>query len=135
MTTAELDRRSSQLAGAMSTRGLGVGDRLALGLPNSPELFMAAFAGWKLGATPIPVRWDLPEWELDRLREVIGARVHLGDDDLPWICSTADADVPDLPDVVAPRMHGICSSGSTGTPKIIVERSVRRSVTRSSARR
>ena len=120
VTTAELDRRSSQLAGALAARGLGFGDRLALGLPNSPELMMAAFAGWKLGATPIPVRWDLPDWELDQLREVIGARVHLGDDALPWIRATADAAVPDLPDVVSERMHGICSSGSTGTPKIIV---------------
>ncbi len=120
LTTTELDRRSSQLAGSMATKGLGPGDRLALGLRNSPELMMAAFAGWKLGATPIPVRWDLPDWELDQLREVIGARVHLGDDDLPWIRSTADAEVPELPEVVSARMHGICSSGSTGTPKIIV---------------
>ena len=34
LTTAELDRRSSQLAGAMATKGLGPGDRLALGLPQ-----------------------------------------------------------------------------------------------------
>lgn len=120
LTRAELDRRSSQLAGAMAAKGLGLGDRLALGLPNSPEMLIAAFAGWKVGATPIPVRWDLPEWELDQLRAVIGARLHLGEDDLAWIRATADLEVPDLPDVVAPRLHGICSSGSTGTPKIIV---------------
>ena len=46
LTTAELERRSSQLAGALAARGLGFGDRLALGLPNSPELMMAAFAAW-----------------------------------------------------------------------------------------
>ena len=120
MTTVELDRRSSQLAGALAARGLGFGDRLALRLPNSPELLMAAFAGWKVGATPIPVRWDLPDWELEQLRQVIGARVELGEDDLAWIDATADAEVPELPDVVSERMHGICSSGSTGTPKIIV---------------
>ena len=120
VTTAEMDRRSSQLAGALAARGLGLGDRLALGLPNCPELMMAAFAGWKLGATPIPVRWDLPAWELDQLREVIAARVHLGEADLAWIRGTVDAEVPELPDVVSERMHGICSSGSTGTPKIIV---------------
>ena len=120
VTTAELDRRSSQLAGVLAQRGLGLGDRLALGLKNSPEVFIAAFAAWKLGATPVPVRWDLPGWELDALREVIDAVVHLTDEDLDWVRGTADAEVPDLPDVVAPRMQGICSSGSTGTPKIIV---------------
>ncbi len=121
LTSAELDARSSQLAGAMAAKGVGIGDRVALGLRNSPELVIAAFAGWKVGATPIPVRWDLPEWERAQLREVIDARIDLGDDDLAVDPSTTDADpIPDLPDVLAPRMMGICSSGSTGTPKIIV---------------
>ena len=120
LTRADLDRRSGQLAGAMAERGVVLGDRVALGFQNSPEVFIAAFAAWKLGATPVPVRWDLPDWELDQLREVIDGRLHLGRDDLGWIDATADAEVPDLPDVVAPRMQGICSSGSTGTPKIIV---------------
>jgi bile acid-coenzyme A ligase len=120
LTYAELDRRSSQLAGALAGRGVVVGDRVALGLRNSPELVISAFASWKLGATPVPVRWDLPEWELAQLRDVIAARVYLGDADASWVGDTASADVPVLPDVVAPRMSGICSSGSTGMPKIIV---------------
>ena len=115
-----LDRRSSQLAGALSTRGLRVGDRLGLGLRNSPQLVLAVFAAWKLGAVPVPVRWDVPDWELARLREVILPRVYLSPDDLPWIDASADLEVPDLPDVVAPYTHGICSSGSTGTPKVIL---------------
>ena len=120
LTSADLDRWSSQLAGAMAAKGLRLGDRLGLSLRNSPELVVSAFAGWKVGATPVPVRWDLPDWELEQLRRVVEARLHLGDDDLGWIRATADAEVPDLPDVVAPRLQGICSSGSTGTPKIIV---------------
>ncbi len=107
------DQRPSSTAGraswpaAMAAKGLGLGDRLALGLRNSPELFIAAFAGWKVGATPIPVRWDLPDWELDQLREVIGARVHLGDDDL-----AVDPRPPPTPrsrtspTSCRPRMHG-----------------------------
>lgn len=120
LTAAALDRRSSQVAAAMAAKGVGLGDRVALGLRNSPEFVIAVFAAWKLGATPIPVRWDLPDWELQRVREVIGARLHLEDADLDWIRRTADDPVPDLPGAVSPRMHGICSSGSTGTPKIIV---------------
>jgi bile acid-coenzyme A ligase len=120
LTGRELNRLSSRLAAAMAAKGVGVGDRVALGLRNSPELVISSFAAWKVGATPIPVRWDLPEWELAQLRDVIAARLHLGADDLPWVRSTADLDAPVLPDVVSPRMYGICSSGSTGTPKIIV---------------
>jgi bile acid-coenzyme A ligase len=117
---AELDRRSSQLAAALAERGLDEGGRLALALRNSPELVFAAFAAWKLGATPIPVRWDVPDWELERLVEVIEPAVTLRGDDLPWIGSTAGNGVPELPEVLSPHLQGICSSGSTGTPKIIL---------------
>ena len=42
-------------------------------------------ATWKLGAVPVPVRWDVPGWELERLKEVIQPTVYLGPDDLDWI--------------------------------------------------
>ena len=71
---------------------------------------------------PVPVRWDVPEWELSRVLDVIGPRLHLGADDLGWIDGTADLDGPELPDVVAPHLNGICSSGSTGMPKVILTR-------------
>jgi len=115
-----LDRRSGQLAGALRARGLGLGDRLGLGLRNSPQFVLSVLAAWKLGAVPVPVRWDVPGWELGRLRAVIEPRVYLDPGDVPWIDATADDDVPDLPDVVAPQMNGICSSGSTGIPKVIL---------------
>lgn len=115
-----LDRRSSQLAGALAGRGLALGDRLGLGIRNSPQLVVSALAAWKLGAVPVPVRWDLPDWELARVRAVIAPRVHLGPEDVAWVDATADLDVPDLPDVVSPQVNGICSSGSTGTPKVIL---------------
>jgi bile acid-coenzyme A ligase len=119
-TWAELDRRSDQLAGALSERGLGRGDRLGLGLRNSIEFVLCTLAAWKVGATPVPIRWDLPEWEFVRLQDVVDAKVFLGADDMEWIVSTVSRPVPELPDVFAPNDVGICSSGSTGTPKIIV---------------
>jgi bile acid-coenzyme A ligase len=120
-TWAELHRRSSQLAGALrDDRGLGRGDRLAIGLPNTPQLVLAALAAWKLGAVPVPLRWDLPDWERERLRAVVDAAVHLDETSVGWIDGTAARDVPDLPDAVSPSMNGICSSGSTGTPKVIL---------------
>ena len=59
-----------------------MGDRLGIGLRNSPQFALAAFAAWKLGAVPVPMRWDLPDWELGRLREAIDGKVHLGEEDL-----------------------------------------------------
>jgi bile acid-coenzyme A ligase len=117
---AELDRRSDQLAGALRERGLGLGDRLGMALPNTPQLVLSTFAAWKLGAVPVPMRWDLPEWERGRLKEVVAARVQLGEEDVAWIDGTVSRDVPALPDVVSPKMNGICSSGSTGLPKVIL---------------
>ncbi|MEW2355724.1 AMP-binding protein [Spirillospora sp. NPDC029432] len=122
-TRSELHRRSSQVAGALADRGLGLGDRVALSLRNTPEFVLGALAAWKLGAVPVPVRWDLPDWELSRVREVIDPKVHLGPSDIPWIRATAGDPVPDLPDAVSPQVFGICSSGSTGTPKVIISES------------
>ncbi|OHV39040.1 feruloyl-CoA synthetase [Pseudofrankia sp. EUN1h] len=115
-----LDRRSSQIAGAFAARGVGVGDRIGLGLRNSPQMVVAAFAAWKIGAVPVPVRWDVPDWELARVLKVIAPKVHLSAADLDWIDATAGDPVPDLPEVTAPHLQGICSSGSTGLPKVIV---------------
>src|SRR5947207_10663402 len=102
-TWPELDRRSSQLAAALAERGLGLGDRLGIGLRNSPQFVLAGFAAWKLGAIPVPMRWDLPEWELTRLREAIDGKVHLGEEDLGWIDATAERDLPELADVTSPQ--------------------------------
>ena len=121
LTWSELDRRSSQLASVLAAeRGLGHGDRLALAMPNSPQLVLGALAAWKLGSTPVPLRWDLPDWERERLRGVVDAKVHMDESSIPWIDGTAGAVVPELPDVLSPSMNGICSSGSTGTPKVIL---------------
>jgi bile acid-coenzyme A ligase len=99
---------------------LAQGDRLGIGLRNSVQFVLATFAGWKLGAVPVPVRWDVPDWELGRLREVVTPTLFLGIDDLAWIDATAGGEVPELADAVSPHMNGICSSGSTGTPKVIL---------------
>jgi bile acid-coenzyme A ligase len=120
LTWRVLERRSSQLAGALAERGLGAGDRLALCIRNSPQLVLSVLAAWRLGAVPVPVRWDLPDWELARVVEVIAPRVHLRADDVTWIDATRHLGVPDLPDAVSPQVNGICSSGSTGTPKVIL---------------
>jgi bile acid-coenzyme A ligase len=120
VTWAELQRRSSQVAAKLAEMGVEFGDRVGLGIRNSPEFVFAVLATWKLGAVPVPVRWDVPDWELERLQDVIEPKVYVGPDDLPWILATADDPVPEFPEVISPSSSGICSSGSTGTPKVIL---------------
>ena len=120
ITWEELDRRSSQIARGLADRGVGHGDRIALPLRNSPALVESIIAAWKLGAVPVPVRWDLPDWERRRVLDVVDAAVELDADGLPWLASTTELDDSPLPPVTPPQTHGICSSGSTGTPKVIL---------------
>lgn len=119
-TWAELDRRARQVALELRHRGVEPGNRVSVRLVNSPELVETVLATWKLGAVPVPVRWDLPDWEGERVLEVVDAALDVGPDDLDWLAATADGPDDLVADAVSPQTHGICSSGSTGTPKVIV---------------
>jgi bile acid-coenzyme A ligase len=119
VTWPELHRRSTQIARALQDRGASEGARVAVALRNSPEFVMTVLAAWKVGAVPVPVRWDLPHWERERVLEVIDG-VSVGVDDLPWLEATHELDPTPMPPVASPMTNGICSSGSTGSPKVIL---------------
>jgi bile acid-coenzyme A ligase len=119
-TWRELDERSTQVAHGLRERGLQPGDRIAIGIHNSVELVLAVLGAWKVGATPVPLRWDLPEWEQQRVLDVIDGRLQLLGDGAEWVASTVDQPTEPLAEEIAPFTHGICSSGSTGTPKVIL---------------
>src|SRR5579871_6994415 len=111
-TTAQLEARANQMGRALAARGVGVGDRVGLELRNSPELVSALFGAWKVGAAPVPIRWDLPEWERERVTKVLDGKLVITERDLS-IFSEADGYPTDpLPAVVPPVINGICSSGS-----------------------
>ena len=123
VTTRRLDERSGQVAAELQRRGIGYGDLVGLGIRNSPEFVFAVVGTWKLGAVPVPVRWDVPEWELGRLKRAIDPKIYLSTDDLGWLVATEADPVLTSPPVVSPNVSGICSSGSTGTPKVILSQS------------
>jgi bile acid-coenzyme A ligase len=120
---SELDARSTQMARALASRGLGEGDRLGIKLRNSPEHIFTTFAGWKLGAVVVPVRWDLPAWELERVRAVLDPKLVVEPDDTELLEGSLSASTDPLPAVTPPHASGILSSGSTGTPKVILRKS------------
>lgn len=120
LTWQSLERQANQWARALPAAVIP-GSTVALSIPNSVELVVAALATWKLGAVPIPMRWDLPDWEQQRLLEVIGPAFVLTEGDVDEIADRAAALDDSAPaDLVAPAVNGICSSGSTGLPKIIL---------------
>ena len=117
----QLDLRSNQLARVFEARGIGPGARVAIELANSAELVLSVLAAWKVGGVPVPMRWDLPEWERSRLLDVVAPQLTIRGDDLGALDAEADAQGTEpLPDVIGPQLNGICSSGSTGMPKVIL---------------
>jgi bile acid-coenzyme A ligase len=120
-TWAQVDRRTNQLGRTMADAGVGVGDRVAVELQNSPELVLSIFAAWKIGAVPVPMRWDLPDWERQRLLDVVDARLVIDQRSVGQLVTDANTRTDSaLPEVVGPQTNGICSSGSTGLPKVIL---------------
>ena len=117
ITRLELERRTNRLAHTFERLGVREGTLVTIGLPNGIEFYEASIAAWKLGATPQPISWRLPDRERD---EIIALAQ-------PSLVVTApiepDADAPDTPitpDRVAPALKAPTSGGSTGRPKIIV---------------
>ena len=122
LTTAQLEAGANQWGRQLNVAGVTSGSHVALLIPNSIELVLAAYGCWKIGAVPIPVRWDLPAWERSRLVEVIRPALVIDEDTCPAFAAAAAAQ-PDgaLPEAVSPCVNGICSSGSTGLPKVILD--------------
>jgi len=121
MTFAELDGRANQWGRALAAAGADIGSLVVLAIPNSEHLVLAALGCWKIGAVPVPMRWDLPEWERSRVLEVIDPVV-IVDEQTRHALNSRAADQSDepLPALVSPNSNGICSSGSTGLPKVIL---------------
>jgi bile acid-coenzyme A ligase len=121
LTWDGLERAANKWARALQSHSVTQGAMVALSIPNSVELVVAALAAWKVGAVPIPMRWDLPDWEQQRLLEVIAPALVIGEENLAALTAAAQGqdDTP-LPEITSPALNGICSSGSTGLPKIIL---------------
>jgi bile acid-coenzyme A ligase len=127
-TYLELDRRSNQVARLLEARGVGPGAIVVIALPNALEHYYCAIATWKLGATPLPLRWDLPLWERERIYGLAAPRAVIGCSDTPWsgelrpddIQATVGLDASALPDRIPQPVRAIASSGSTGKPKLII---------------
>lgn len=128
LTYEQLHRRSNRLARGLAAKGVGFGDLVTIGLPNSVDFAAAAYAVWKLGATPQPVSFRLPKAELAAIVALAKSPVVIADFDhaldVP-VLKAADLlalsdDDSDLPDVTPPILKAPTSGGSTGRPKLIL---------------
>lgn len=75
LTWAELRGRVTALAGALSRRGVGPGDRVMVLMLNRPEFVESVLAANMLGAIAVPLNFRLTPSEIAFLVEDSGARV------------------------------------------------------------
>ncbi|ONI81722.1 acid--CoA ligase [Actinosynnema sp. ALI-1.44] len=117
LTRQQFDRRTNALARAYAARGVSAGDLVTIGLPNGVGALEAAVATWKLGATPQPVSYRLPEGEQQAVLDLVRPAlvIGLGGPDIE-----PDASDEPLPVAVAPAWKAPTSGGSTGRPKVIM---------------
>jgi amino acid adenylation domain-containing protein len=126
---AEFEHRADQMAHLLRAEGISVGDRVAICMPRSVEMFIAAQAILKVGACFVPIDFSYPATRKAFIVKDCAAKaVIAGDED-----ATAFADVPmvrfadcieaiglELPaaEVLRDQLaYIIYTSGSTGTPK------------------
>src|SRR5262245_12435357 len=143
VTYAELDRLVNRIAHVLLERGVGIGSRVALMLPNSIEFFAVTHAAGKLGALAVPVNYRFKHDEITYLLADSGAAVFIVD--AAWVeearpdpsrtlvvgevdgyrsLAAAIAAAPDGAPPV-PLVEGgynimIYTSGTTGRPKGVV---------------
>jgi len=69
LTFRELHSRVEGIAATLTSRGFGVGDRLALLLPNGPDYIELVYACSMLGVIAVPLNTRLSTKEIDRVLE------------------------------------------------------------------
>ncbi|MDQ3403217.1 MAG: amino acid adenylation domain-containing protein, partial [Actinomycetota bacterium] len=140
LTYAELDQRTNRLAHLLIRQGVGPERMVALLLPRSADLVIAALAVGKAGAAYLPID---PAYPADRIAFLLGdahpcAVLTTGDMadrlpdsenvvllDWPGLTDGLPAHTPTDADRLAPLLpahpaYVIYTSGSTGTPKGVV---------------
>jgi acyl-CoA synthetase (AMP-forming)/AMP-acid ligase II len=74
VTWARFEERASRLAGHLAREGIGPGDRVGIGLYNSPEYLESLFGVLKLRAVPVNVNYRYRAVELEQVLAMVGAR-------------------------------------------------------------
>ncbi len=74
LTVADIDRMSDALAVALTARGIGHGDRVAVYLQNVPQFILTMLAAWKVGAIMVSVNPMLRHKEVNLILNDSGAR-------------------------------------------------------------
>ena len=96
VTWAQFDDRAARLAGHLSGRGIGRGDRVGIGLHNSPEYLESLFAVLKLRAVPVNVNYRYGATELEQVARLTRMRGIVAETDMLEVIGAVAERVPEL---------------------------------------
>src|SRR5213080_2451729 len=130
-TIRELHDRVARIAASVSRQGFGIGDRLALLLPNEPEYIELVYACAWLGVIAVPLNARLSAVEIDRVLTDANPRGLIRHSSLPvptvqvsWQVvldqDPLDIQSDSIPDPIYDAdaiLALIYTSGTTGRPK------------------
>ena len=136
LSFADLDRRSSQVANALTAAGVGRGQRVAVLDKNSPAFFELVFGCSKIGAVLVGLNWRLSGPEITSILAdadvsgllvgpeqrglVDGAElpwiIEMGPEYEAWLGAASETD-PALVGSAEDVVLQLYSSGTTGRPK------------------
>ncbi|MEM7284819.1 MAG: amino acid adenylation domain-containing protein [Actinomycetota bacterium] len=122
---AALVERAGSLASALTTAGVGRGDRVVVCMPRSADLVAAILAAHWVGAAYVPIDPTYPEERIRLIAGLAGARAALVEGDLgPFtdhdvVASTVEATTapPIAPLEAGDTAYVMFTSGSTGVPR------------------
>ncbi|MGH3642346.1 MAG: fatty-acid--CoA ligase FadD5 [Mycobacterium sp.] len=118
-TWGELDRRVTALAGALSRRGVGFGDRVLILMLNRTEFIESVLATNLLGAIAVPVNFRMTPPEIAFLVGDCQARVVVTEPVLAAVATAVRQLDPTLADVVV--AGGITEDGLLGYDDLLTE--------------
>ena len=99
-TNAETNRTANQLGNALKGLGIGKGDRVAVQMPNSPPVFSAFPAVYKIGGIVVPLNPLLRPDQASYIYRDCGAKALLTSSDyLGWILE-AQKQAPELKHII-----------------------------------
>jgi fatty-acyl-CoA synthase len=119
ITWSELDRRVTALAGALSRRGVGFGDRVLVLMLNRTEFIESVLAANVLGAIAVPVNFRMTPPEIAFLVDDCEARVVVTEPVLASVATAVRDIAPLLADVIV--AGGSTEDGLLGYDDLLAE--------------
>ncbi|MDP9067535.1 MAG: long-chain fatty acid--CoA ligase [Actinomycetota bacterium] len=116
VTFAELDREADRVAGAVSALGIGPGERVAIGMHNTPFFAYAYFGILRAGAVVVPLNIMLTESETAAILRDSGARAVISGGPFLAVAERAAADAEAVEQVFAIEAWG--QLGSNAAPRV-----------------